>query len=104
MLFKAGAKLQPRDQGVLYFPISNGWSVFTIGLLERGASPTGEILGMTPMEIATYHGQTHIIDLLKKYYGVPALEPRDAAQQRLIGAAKDFEFLQWRTQLMPGPT
>lgn len=92
MLFKAGAKLQPCDEGVLDFPISNGWSVFTIGLLERGASPTREILGMTPMEIATYHGQTQIIDLLKKYYGVPALEPRDAAQQRLIGAAKDFDI------------
>jgi hypothetical protein len=46
---------------------------------------------MTPMEIATYHGQTDIIDLLKKY-GVPALEPRDAAQQRLIGAAEDHDI------------
>jgi ankyrin repeat protein len=86
MLFKAGAKLQSCDQKILYSPVSSGWALFTEILLRNGASPTREMEGKTPMEIAVGEGRTNIVELLKKH-GVPALEPRDAAQQRLIRAA-----------------
>ena len=43
------------------------------------------------MELAVRNGRANIIDLLKKH-GVPALEPKEAAQQRLIGAAADHDI------------
>lgn len=88
MLFKAGAKLQPCDQGILYSPVAKGWAVFTEILLKNGANPTRQIDGWTPMEIAVSHGQANIVGLLKRY-GVPALENRIAAQLRFIRAAGD---------------
>lgn len=90
VLLEAGAKLDPRED-VLYMPITSGWALFTEALLKNGASATGEIGGITPMELAVRNGQANIIELLKKH-GVPALEPRDAAQQRLIGAADNYDI------------
>jgi len=55
-------------------------------LLDNGYDPTKEIDGETPMEIAVSYGQANMIKLLEKH-GVPALEPRDAAQRRFIRAA-----------------
>ena len=95
MLFKAGAKLQPCDQGILFSPVVNGSALFTEALLNNGVSPTREFDpgdgDTTPMEIAVEKGQTNIIKLLEKH-GVPALEPRDAAQVMLIGAADDSDI------------
>lgn len=88
MLFKAGAKLQPWDQGILYSPVAKGWAGFTEILLKNGANPTKEIEGQTPMEIAISHGQTDVVGLLRRY-GVPALENRTASQLRFIRAAGD---------------
>jgi len=86
MLLKAGAKLQPGDHREIFSPISHGWAHFTEVLLDNGFDPTKEIEGETPMEIAVSYGQANIIKLLGKH-GVPALEPRDAAQRRFIRAA-----------------
>ena len=91
MLVKAGAKLQPCDQELLYSPVASGWVLFTEALLKIGASATREIEGKTPMEVAVQHGQANIIELLKEL-GVPALEPREAAQQALIGAAQHHDI------------
>ena len=95
VLFEAGAKLQPSDEGRmgLFYPVAYGWAHFTEVLLKNGVSPTKEIAGtgMTPMEIAVQHGQANIIELLKKH-GVPALESRNAAQQVLIGAAQHHDI------------
>jgi len=93
MLFKSGAKLQlcDQDDGFFYFPVSHGWALFTEVLLKNGANPTREVDGETLMEIAVQTGQANIVELLKKH-GVPALEPRDAAQQALIGAAGDQDI------------
>jgi len=106
MLFKAGAKLQPChpsqvfcEQDHLSIPIAEGLVLFTEALLKNGLSPTKEIEGelpveierITPMEIAVQEGRANIIGLLKKY-GAPSLEPRDAAQQALIGAAGDHDI------------
>jgi ankyrin repeat protein len=85
-LFKAGAKLQPCDYSILYFPIAEGWALFTEVLLKNGANPTREVEGWTPMEIAVSYGRVKIIELLKKY-GVPALDNRIAVQLRFIKAA-----------------
>lgn len=52
MLFKAGAKLQPCDQEILFLPIAHGWALLTEVLLKNGANPTREVEGWTPMEIA----------------------------------------------------
>jgi len=91
MLFKAGAKLQPDDYRMLFSPIWDGWAHFTEVLLDNGFDPTKEIDGETPMEIAVSYGQANIIKLLEKH-GVPALEPRDAAQRRFIQAAEDHDI------------
>jgi ankyrin repeat protein len=91
MLFKAGAKLQPCDQEILYYPIAYGWALFTEVLLKNGANPTREILGKTPMEIAVSNGQANIVELLRKY-GVPALGKRIAVQLRFIRAARDNDI------------
>jgi ankyrin repeat protein len=93
MLFKAGAKLQSCDiaGGLLYVPISEGRALLTEVLLNNGASPTTNIDRETLMEIAVGKGQANIIGLLKKH-GEPTLEPREAAQQRLIGAAGDHDI------------
>ena len=92
MLFRAGAKLQPCDQKILYYPIAKGWALFTEVLLKNGANPTREIEGWTPMEIAVSYGHANIVELLRKY-GVPALESRIAAQLRFIKAAGDGDIL-----------
>jgi len=93
MLFRAGAKLQSCDQGILSYPVDRGWALFTEVLLKNGANPTEETyLGWTPMETAVSHGQTNIVELLRKY-GVPVIESVVAAQLRLIGAAQDKDTL-----------
>ena len=105
VLFEAGAKLQPsgQDGGVLFKPVAYGWAHFTEVLLKNGASPTREIggIGMTPMEVAVQHGQANIIELLKRH-GVPALEPRDAAQQVLIGAAEHHDIARMEESIRNG--
>lgn len=101
MLFKAGAKLQPCDQGILYSPVAKGWAVFTEILLKNGANPTRQIEGWTPMEIAVSQGQANIIELLRKY-GVPALESRIAAQLRFISAAGDHNIPQMEEAIRNG--
>ena len=88
MLFKAGAKLQPCDQEILFFPIAKGWAFFAEVLLRNGANPTREVEGWTPMEIAVKYVQPSIVSLLRQY-GVPPLESRIAAQLILIQAAGD---------------
>lgn len=90
VLLKAGAKLEPQED-VLYSPVSNGWALFTEALLKNGASAAREMDGLTPMELAVRNGRTNIVELLKKH-GVPALEPKEAAQQRLIGAAANNDI------------
>ena len=85
VLLQAGAKIEPQEE-VLYSPVSHGRALFTEALLQNGASASREIDGLTPMELAVRNGQANIIGLLQKH-GVPALEPGEAAQQRLIGAA-----------------
>jgi len=86
MLFKAGAKLQSYDEGILFFSIANGQALFTELLLKNGADPTREIEGWAPMEIAVRYNQAKIVELLRKH-GVPALESKIAAQLKFIGAA-----------------
>jgi hypothetical protein len=46
MLFRAGAKLQPRDQGILSCPVVHGWALFTEVLLKNGANPTRQMGGV----------------------------------------------------------
>jgi ankyrin repeat protein len=88
VLFKAGAKLQPCDQEILFGPVLVGGSVFAEVLLKNGVNPSKELsTGETALEMATQHGDVRMVELLKKY-GAPALEPKEAARQRLIGAAK----------------
>jgi ankyrin repeat protein len=101
MLFRTSAKLQPCDQEILYFPIAQGWALFTEILLQNGANPTRQIEGWTPMEIAVGYGQANIVKLLRKY-GAPALENRIAAQLILIKAAGDGNMLRMEDALRNG--
>jgi hypothetical protein len=53
ILLKAGATGQLDAAGALFNPICYGYALFTGALLDSGHfSPTREIEGMTPMEIA----------------------------------------------------
>jgi ankyrin repeat protein len=97
ILFRAGAKLQPCDQGVLFYPVANGWALFTEVLLKNGANPTREIEGWTPMEIAVNYGQTKIVELLKRYR-VPPLERGIAASLYLLKRLRTTTFPKWRRQ------
>jgi ankyrin repeat protein len=92
ILLKAGATGQLDAAGALFNPICYGYALFTGALLDSGHfSPTWEIEVMIPMEIAARYGRSNIIELLQKH-GVAALEPKEAAQQRLIGAAGEHDI------------
>jgi ankyrin repeat protein len=93
VLLKAGAGPKTTDDyNALFAPVSEGYALFTGALLDSGHfSPRREIEGMTPMEIAARYGRSNIIELLQKH-GVAALEPKEAAQQRLIGAAGEHDI------------
>jgi ankyrin repeat protein len=93
VLLKAGAgPTTTDDYNAIFAPVSNGYALFTEVLLDsRHFSPTREIQGMTPMEIAARYGRSNMIELLQKH-GAAALEPKEAAQLRLIGAAGDHDI------------
>ena len=92
ILLKEGARGQLDAADALFNPICYGYALFTGALFDSGHfSPTREIEGMTPMDIAARCGRTNIIELLQKH-GAAALEPKEAAQLRLIGAAGDHDI------------
>jgi ankyrin repeat protein len=91
MLFKAGAKLGPNDDDILYFPVSQGWADFTEILLQHGANPTREIDGKTPMEIAIGAGQDKVVKVLKKH-GVQPPDKVFAVQLALMEAVRSCDI------------
>lgn len=48
LLFVAGAKLGPADYDILFFPISSGNLEMVKLLIDKGASPTAKLDGLTP--------------------------------------------------------
>jgi len=90
-LIGAGAKLQPVDAGILFWPISRGQVSLVSILLELGASasawPNDEIgTALTPVEQAAANGHDLIVDLLVKH-GAPRPSSKATLQERFIKAA-----------------
>ena len=90
-LIGAGAKLQPVDAGILFWPISQGQVSLVSILLELGASasawPNDEIgTALTPVEQAAANGHDLIVDLLVKH-GAARPSSKAALQERFIKAA-----------------
>jgi len=90
-LIGAGAKLQPVDAGILFWPISQGNVSLVSILLELGASASAWLndeIGttLTPVEKAAASGHDLIVDLLVKH-GAARPSSKVALQERFIRAA-----------------
>jgi len=93
LLFQAGAKLQPYDKEVLFFPISDGFTSVVELLLKKGASPTAKFSGgMTPVELAEQDGHKEIVDILVQYGALP-ISQKEAAQLRFIRFAREHDII-----------
>lgn len=91
-LIDAGAKLQPIDADILFWPISRGQVSLVRILLELGASasawPNDKIgTALTPVEKAAAGGHDLIVDLLVKH-GATRPSPIAALQERFVSSAK----------------
>jgi len=89
-LFNHGAKIQPIDAEVLFFPIAGGNYKIVQLLLDHGASarswPKSIGTNLTPIEYAIEEGYDDIAKLLKKY-GAKNVSKNDEIQLKFIGAA-----------------
>jgi ankyrin repeat protein len=86
LLFAAGAKLGPYDQTILFFPISNGNVELVRLLIDKGASVTGDLEGLTPTQLAKQHDQEAIYELLISRGGI-RVDRRASAQLALVETA-----------------
>ena len=82
-LFNAGAKIQLCDKGILFHPVADGFPNIVELLINKGASPTAKMEGMTPIEWAESYGQQSVINVLMKYGGAPSSK-KQAAQNRFV--------------------
>jgi len=102
LLFENGARVQPVDRTILYYPVS--WGNYEISklLLERGVSAVswpGDEIGteLTPIEVATSEGHNRIVDLLVRH-GADRLSESDSTQERFVelawmGSTSDLKIL-----------
>ena len=91
-LIGAGAKLQPVDQEILYFPVANGKTEIVALLLDLGADavrwPSDETgTPYSPVEEAAKNGHQVVVDLLVAH-GATRPKERDAIQWRFVEAAR----------------
>jgi len=90
-LIDAGAKLQPIDASILFWPISRGHAPLVRILLELGATasawPNDEIgTALTPVETAAAEGHDQIVELLVKR-GAVRPSAKVALQERFVRSA-----------------
>lgn len=86
-LFAHGAKLSNTyDNGILFFPISQGWAKFTELLIKNGADPQQKIEGQSPMEWAIHYNQPKVAEVLRAH-GIPSVDTQKATVIRFIAAA-----------------
>ena len=91
LLFEAGGKLQPCDYAILFTPIADGFPEIVELLIQKGASPTLKIEGMTPIEWAEAYGSKSVVDVLVMH-GAKPVSSKEAAQLRFIhSAGRSFE-------------
>lgn len=92
-LIAAGAKLQPTDGGILFFPVAYGKADIVAILLDIGANaaawPNNEIgTALSPVEKAAEEGHQAIVELLVAY-GATRPNIRDAIQLRFLNATSN---------------
>lgn len=89
-LVRAGAKLQPVDAAILFWPISEGNVSLVRTLLELGASasawPREVRTALTPAETAAARGHDLVVDLLVKH-GAAKPSSKTALQERFVWSA-----------------
>ena len=89
-LVAAGAKLQPEDQSILFWPVSLGKTDIVALLLDMGANPVtwpkDFNVNLSPVEIAAKEGHQAIMELLVAH-GASRPNERDAVQLRFLKEA-----------------
>jgi ankyrin repeat protein len=89
-LIAAGAKLQPEDRAILYWPVARGKTDMVALLLDMGADPTAWPKNfdetLSPVEIAAQEGHPAMVDLLVAH-GASRPNEREAVQLRFIQVA-----------------
>lgn len=104
-LITAGAKLQPEDSGILFFPIVRGQEQVVRMLLDLGANPSSWPKGigtaLSPVETAATHGYSAIVDLLVKH-GATRPSSNVSAQLRFIEASGDGSISELAALLKQG--
>jgi len=101
LLSAAGAKVQPTDKDLLYFPIVHKCPDAVELLLKCGANPNENIAGKTPVELAEECEYTQITDILIKYGGLP-IPVKDAVQLRFVDAARRNDIIKMEQALNNG--
>jgi ankyrin repeat protein len=107
-LIDAGAKLQPIDAAILFWPISRGHVPLVRILLELGASasawPNDEIgTALTPVETAAAEGHDQIVELLVKH-GAVRPSAKVALQERFVRSASFGSIEELVTLVTQGAT
>lgn len=92
-LIAAGAKLQPSDAAILYFPVSGGKAEIVSVLLGLGVDATrwpNDIIGtrLSPVEEAVKAGHQPVVELLVEHGAIRPKE-REAIQLRFVDAARN---------------
>jgi ankyrin repeat protein len=107
-LIGAGAKLQPVDAAILFWPIAQGHISLVRILLELGVSasawPNDEIgTALTPVEKAAAGGHDLIVELLVKH-GAARPSSKSALQERFVRSAKFGSIEEFAALVTQGAT
>ncbi|MGE3978262.1 MAG: ankyrin repeat domain-containing protein [Nitrospira sp.] len=91
-LFAHGGKVSNiYDNGILFFPVSEGWARLTELLIQNGANFRNKIEGQTPMEWAIHYNQPRIVEVLKAH-GIRAIDTEKASLIGFIRAAEQSDL------------
>ena len=91
VLFAHGGRVSNiYDNGILFFPISEGWVKLTELLIKNGANFRNKMDGRTPMEWAIHYNQPKIVEVLTAH-GVPRVDTAKASVVRFIRAAENSD-------------
>lgn len=101
-LFAHGGKVSSiYDNGILFFPIAEGWAKLTELLIQNGANVRNEIEARTPMEWAIHYNQPKIVEVLKAH-GIRAIDAEKTSLIRFIRAAEQSDLAELTRSIHDG--